>query len=75
VTSFWTFKTISSRIGLSSKWSRWPTGPTADLSLDLVDDQDSVDLVGQTRIKERAGGDADARSIEVVEDWALAPKS
>ena len=42
--------------------------PTADLSLDLVDFQRAVDLVGGTGIKEGIGGDIGGQCIEVVED-------
>ena len=50
----------------------WSSGsgeqPAADLPLDLVDRQGSVDLVGRIRIDERIRGDIGGECIEVVKD-------
>ena len=42
--------------------------PAADLALDLVDRQGSVDLVGRIRVDERIRGDIGGERIEVVKD-------
>lgn len=42
--------------------------PTADLSLDLVEGQGSVDLVEGVQIKMLVGGDIDRQGVEVVAD-------
>ena len=47
--------------------------PTAYLSLDLVDFQGAVDLVGRTGVEKGVGSDIGGQCIEVVED--LSPKS
>ena len=42
--------------------------PTAYLSLDLVDFQGAVDLVGRTGVEKGVGSDIGGQCIEVVED-------
>ena len=42
--------------------------PTADLALDLVDRQGTVDLPWRIGVQMRVGGDVGSQGIEVVED-------